>query len=73
MIKRSYHIRIEVKPQEYEKEKEKGNTVVLTAIVDYRSFFAKPDDVLSTGWKLAIEKIETFTEENTMVVAFARC
>jgi hypothetical protein len=73
MIKRNYFIVVEIKPQYYQEQFDKGLPVIGTGILAHNSVFADPDQAVADAHKLIIDQVPSFTTENTIVTNFTRC
>ena len=73
MINRWYHLRVEVKATLKQEMVDKREITVMSAVICHKSWFADPDRARLEGYKLMVEKCDSFTEENCMPVSFSRC
>ena len=73
MIKRYYHIRVEVRPLVKQEFIDKGLITVVTALVSHKSWFQDPDKARLHAFNLIVEQSKDMTKDNCMPFSFARC
>ena len=73
MIRRYYHIRVEVRPEFKQDQLNRGEKVVATCTVHLVSWFQDPEFARQHAWEKVVSEFDFLTMDNSMPMSFARC